>query len=322
MQRSERSHARGRVLVVDDSGLVRAVVGKVLLDAGFEVSDAADGAAALRSLDCEPFDVVVTDLNMPEVDGLSVLAAVKKRALGTEVIILTGTHAHDIEYALKALRLGAHDFMAKPLGTLAQLVLAIDSAIEKKRLRDANLRLLRELEELSRTDPLTGAYNRRSFDETLVVELTRARRHSFPLSICLVDLDHFKDVNDRYGHSGGDAVLRAFVLVAGQALRGGDRFFRYGGEEFAVLLPNTAVGGAVQTARRLIDLVRATPVRYDGDWVRITCSAGVTAVESETDDRLTLVARADAALYEAKRSGRNTVCARLGPSPGATSRLM
>ena len=322
MQRSERATARGRVLVVDDSELARALVARVLFDAGFEVSSAADGAAALRSLDHQSFDVVITDLRMPEVDGLMVLAAVKERAVGTEVIILTGTHAHDIEYALKALRLGAHDFMAKPLSTSTQVVVAVDRAIEKKRLRDANLRLLRELETLSRTDPLTGAYNRRSFDETLDAELVRAHRHRLPLSIGLVDLDHFKDVNDQHGHAGGDAVLQAFVLLAGQALRGGDRFFRYGGEEFVVLLPNTAVAGAVKTARRLIELVRRTPVAYEGDRVQVTCSVGIATVETVADDRLALVTRADAALYEAKRTGRNKVCARYRFIRADTSRPM
>ena len=301
---------RGRILLVDDSELVRAIVGGFLRDAGFDVREAADGSSALRSLERDCFDVVITDLKMPTSDGIEVLAAVKERAIDTEVIILTGTHAHDIEYALRALRLGAHDFMAKPLSSAAQMVLTVDRAIEKKRLRDANLRLLRELEELSRTDPLTGAHNRRSFDETLDFELGRARRYRFPLSLCLVDLDHFKRINDILGHVGGDAVLRAFVTLADDVLRSGDRLYRYGGEEFAIILPNTGLSGACRTAQRLIEHVRASSIRHGDRIVPVTCSAGIAGLEAVGDDRPTLVARADAALYEAKRTGRDRVCTR------------
>jgi PAS domain S-box-containing protein len=129
--------ARGRVLVVDDSRFVRGYVVKMLSAAGFLVDQAEDGATALKRLEGEPYDVVLTDLNMPALDGFAVLETVKLRELGTEVVILTGSHAKDVDAAIRALRLGAHDYLTKPLSGPDQAVLAVERAVEKKRQREA-----------------------------------------------------------------------------------------------------------------------------------------------------------------------------------------
>jgi diguanylate cyclase (GGDEF)-like protein len=304
---------RGRVLVADDSAVVRNVVGSYLRRAGFAVNEAANGAIALRLLSAGNFDVVITDLKMPEMDGLEVLAAVKERALGTEVVILTGTR-DDFSTALKALRLGAHDFLVKPPESAEQVVLTVDRAIEKKRLRDANSRLLRELELLSRQDSLTGASNRRAFDEMLAREVARARRHGFPLSVLLLDVDHFKKVNDNHGHAAGDQALRAIVRIAQESLRENEGVFRHGGEEFSALLPNTGLMGAFAAAQRLIAHVARTPIDVGGHVLRLTCSVGVANLEG-VETGAELVARADGALYDAKRAGRNRVGASHMPPP-------
>jgi two-component system, cell cycle response regulator len=295
----------GRVLIVDDSPVVRAIVGGYLRGAGFTVQEADNGADALRRLEAHTFDVIISDLRMPVMDGFALLEAVKSKDAGPEVILLTGTLAHDMNSAIRALRLGAHDFLTKPPSGPDEVIVAVDRAVEKKRLREANARLVRELEALSRTDPLTGALNRGAFDEALRREFNRARRYAFPLSLVMLDLDHFKAINDGHGHRGGDAVLQQFVKLAVTIFRESDTVHRYGGEEFVALLPHAAYEGALDAARRLVQTAGSTPFRVGETDLTVTASAGVACAREQDLDGGDLVARADAALYEAKRLGRN-----------------
>jgi len=292
----------GRILVVDDSALVRAMVSALLRQAGYIVREAEDGAQAISILASDAFDVVITDLHMPEKDGFEVLESVRRQSPHTEVIILTGTHSQDVACVVRALRLGAHDFLTKPPAGPHEVIVTVDRAMEKKRLKEANLRLLREMEGLSRTDALTGVWNRRAFEETLQRELLRAARHLLPLSLLMIDLDHFKHVNDLYGHRVGDDVLKWFALNASHVLREGDTIHRYGGEEFAVLLPHTGPSGALTVAKRILSQLADTAFQ-DSLWV--TASAGVASGIGEELEELDLVALADAALYRAKHEGRN-----------------
>lgn len=299
----EKSEVRdGRILVVDDSAIVRSMVSALLRKVGYIVREAEDGAMAISIMANEAFDVVITDLRMPEKDGFEVLENVRRRSLHTEVIILTGTHAQDVTCAVRALRLGAHDFLTKPPAGPHEVIVTVDRAIEKKRLKEANVRLLRELEGLSRTDALTGVWNRRAFEETMHRELVRAARYQLPLSLVLIDIDHFKRINDTCGHPVGDQVLRWFGLQASRLLREGDTIHRYGGEEFAVVLPHTGPAGALTLAKRILGSLARTPFQ-DSLWV--TGSAGVASGIGEELDDVDLVALADAALYRAKREGRN-----------------
>jgi two-component system, cell cycle response regulator len=304
---SETQH--GRVLIVDDSPIVRALVGGYLRNAGFSVEEADNGAEALRRLESHTFDVIITDLRMPELDGFGLLEAVKRKNAGPEVILLTGTHAHDMGSAIRALRLGAHDFLTKPPSGPDEVIVTVDRAVEKKRLREANTRLMRELEALSRTDPLTGALNRGAFEEALRREAHRARRYNFPLSLVMLDLDHFKGINDTHGHRVGDGVLQQFVARMGTIFRETDAMHRYGGEEFAALLPHTPNEGALDAARRIVQATSATPFAIGTLSLSVTASAGVATASPEDLDGIDLVTRADAALYEAKRKGRNCVVA-------------
>jgi diguanylate cyclase (GGDEF)-like protein len=291
----------GRILVVDDSEVVRVMVSAMLRDAGYTVSEAENGQRAIDLLAREEFDVVITDLRMPEKDGFEVLEAVRRRSLHTEVIILTGTHAQDVSCAVRALRLGAHDFLTKPPAGPLEVIVTVDRALEKKRLKESNLRLLREMEGLSRTDALTGIWNRRAFEETMRREVLRAQRYDLPLSMLLLDIDHFKAVNDVHGHQMGDEVLKWFAQQASRVLREGDTLHRYGGEEFAVLLPHIDLGRAQLVADRVLLHLAESPFRD----LNITASAGVASGHGKALADLDLVAAADAALYRAKREGRN-----------------
>ncbi len=296
---------QGSVLVVDDSKLVRAVVSRQLRGGGYRVEEAENGQAALKALSSGSFDVIVTDLGMPGLDGFGVLAAVKKLAPSVEVIILTGTHSQDISAAVRALRLGAHDYLTKPPGAPEDVVLTVQRAVEKKRLKDANQRLLSELQAQSRTDVLTGVQNRRSFDDALARELSRANRYGHSLGLVMLDIDHFKDVNDTHGHQAGDEVLRAFARVAAGALRDGDELYRYGGEEFAAILPYADNDGAMTAAERIVTAIASAPMRTGAAVVSVTVSAGVACWPACGADGRTLLENADAALYQAKHAGRN-----------------
>jgi two-component system cell cycle response regulator len=305
--------SRGKVLVVDDSRLVRTIVKGILKSGGFDIEEAEGGARALELLAKGAYDVVITDLRMPDLDGFGVLSGVKRVAPHVEVIILTGTHAEDLSCAVRALRLGAHDYLSKPPSSRDEVLATVDRAVEKKRLKDANQRLQSELEALSRRDPLTGVLNRRALEEALGQETARAHRHGHALAMVMLDIDHFKRVNDTHGHPAGDQVLRSFAKVTSSVLREGDVLFRYGGEEFAVMLPHTGLEGALNAARRILCAVAATPFDVAGSVLNITASAGVACLAS-AGDGAELIAAADAALYAAKNSGRNRAVAS-GPRP-------
>jgi diguanylate cyclase (GGDEF)-like protein len=298
------------VLVADDNRVVRRLVSARLRDAGYRVTEASDGAAALAEFEREPVPVVVTDLNMPRLDGLGLLAALRCREEPPEVILLTGTRARDVEAAVQALRLGAHDYISKTPASLDAVALAVERAVEKWRLREENARLLGALYRLSLTDALTGVGNRRAFDEALRQEIARARRLGCSLALALLDIDHFKRINDTMGHQAGDLALGAFVERVRSVARSSDRLFRYGGEEFALLLSDSGLVGALAVARRVDEAVAREPLRVGHDAAVVTCSVGVAEL-SASDDALgvELVGRADAALYAAKRAGRNCVIA-------------
>jgi diguanylate cyclase (GGDEF)-like protein len=171
---------------------------------------------------------------------------------------------------------------------------------------------LRTVEELSIQDPLTGALNRRGFARHVEPQFDAARRHDRPFSLICLDLDHFKRVNDTHGHDAGDAVLRLLVTTLLPHLRASDHVARMGGEEFVVALPETGLEGALTLAERLREAVEASPAELSSGALPVTCSFGVAGRQPDDAELSQLLSRADAALYEAKRSGRNRVCA----SPG------
>lgn len=300
---------RGRVLVVDDSRVVRAVVADSLRRAGYEVDEAENGRAALGLLQRGAYDVIVTDLRMPELDGFSVLTEVRNTAPGVEVVILTGTYAHDVDSAIRALRLGAHDYIPKSPDSGDEVVRTVDRALEKKRKKEADQRLVAELWNLGHTDPVTGMPNRRAFDLALIQEVSRARRHAHELALAILDLDHFKTVNDTYGHTAGDSILRAFAEVVALHLREGDLLYRIGGEEFAALLPVASTTGAMTVAERIVEAVAATHFKIGSSSLSITVSIGVASLSGSNGLPSDLVACADAALYRAKSAGRNLALA-------------
>lgn len=164
-----------------------------------------------------------------------------------------------------------------------------------------------QLEQANRIDGLTGIYNRRYWQQQLQLELLRANRYQHPVSLLLFDLDKFKQLNDNYGHQGGDAVLTAVAERITALLRDTDIFGRYGGEEFGVVLPETALDGALMVANRICQTIAAETVSYNQQHIPVTLSIGVASYTEQSSDEL--IQQADIALYNAKRQGRNCVCA-------------
>jgi diguanylate cyclase (GGDEF)-like protein len=226
----------------------------------------------------------------------------------TAIPIIMLTADSDSDRKVDLLDRGAADYITKPFHT-KELAARVRVHLRLKSLSDelvaANIRLL----ELATTDELTGLSNRRHFEEVLRGELERSLRYKTPLSIVLIDVDHFKTVNDTYGHPVGDLVLRNLGRILAAAIRSTDRAARYGGEELCLILPHTPLDGAMTLAERLRATIAEAEHVFDGHVLRKTASMGVACSGSEARDGATLVKCADQALYAAKSRGRNRVLA-------------
>jgi two-component system cell cycle response regulator len=312
------------ILIADDSLVVRAVVRSDLEEEGYLVIEAGDGPAAVALCRQHRPDVVLLDVEMPGLDGHQVLKQLKAdvELAKIPVVFLTGrTSTDDI---VAGLRGGAHDYLKKPFES-AELLARVGSAVHVKQLQDQLWERNAELDRTSRTDALTGLYNRWHLDETLAREGITARRHHDPLSIVLFDIDHFKFVNDTYGHPAGDLVLVEFARRLGDELRSGDIAGRWGGEEFLLILPRTDLAGAVQVADRIRIATAAAPITVAGQMITVTVSGGCAT--GATGENAELIHLADTLLYQAKMAGRNQIAganraAKAGPAtdvagPGA-----
>ena len=293
------------VLLVEDSAAIRSLVRRMLLAGGHTVVEAADGAAALAACRERQPDVVLLDVEMPGMSGWDVLAAMKADPDLSDVPVVFLTGRSDTADMVDGLRLGAHDYLRKPCEP-TELLARVQAAARVKRLQDELRQRNEELDLISRTDVLTGMHNRRHVEEYLARLVSLARRSAEPLAVLIIDIDHFKSVNDGYGHEAGDVVLREVADRMVRSVRLEDMVGRWGGEEFLVVLPNTATQGAAELAERLRQVVAEQPCRLpDGGAVQVTISLGCAA--SVVDDAGTLVRSADAAMYQAKESGRNRV---------------
>jgi diguanylate cyclase (GGDEF)-like protein len=304
VREAEPAHL-SRVLVVEDDPVYRRLLEEPLLEEGHVVELCANGQEALERIRATRPDVVVTDWEMPKMDGITLCRLVKsiEELRFTHVIMLSSRGGTTSK--VTGLDTGADDYLVKP----------VDPVELKARVR-TGLRLQHALRELSArnellsllalTDPLTKLANRRAFDESLAREVALATRHGKALSLLLLDIDHFKSVNDTLGHPAGDDVLSSLGLLLARQGRRGDVAARFGGEEFAVILPETTGERACVAAERLRKAVAAAPL---GARVRVpvTVSIGAATLGVPGGDADSLVAAADAALYRAKSAGRNRV---------------
>ncbi len=304
---------RAKILVVDDSRTQLDWLVQVLEREGFDVRTAGEGKDAIRKVRADPPDLVLLDMILPDMDGLEVLRIIKARPDEEFIPVIMLSVKSDLDSKVAGLRIGADDFLAKPFAE-AEILARCAAMLRIKTLQDQLRRTQQKLAEQAITDELTGLKNRRAFDERLQEEFRRAQRYSDPVSLIMVDLDHFKNVNDRFGHHFGDLVLRGAAEQLRASTRDPDICARYGGEEFAVILPKTHLsggalgGGADLEAAGLAGVPGAGPAA-DGEPVRVTASLGIAFYPSKDVTTPDLLLRfADEALYRAKGAGRNTIC--------------
>jgi len=297
------------VLIIDDSEAVREKIIKTLesRDLFSRFYQAEDGLDGFKKLLASPVDIVLCDLEMPRMDGFKFLGMMKGRpeVSDTPVIILTGND--DRELKIKGLEQGACDFITKPFDP-EELVARMRVHLKIKHLQDDLKRSNELLLELSNTDHLTGLFNRRFLMESLDKEVQRARRKDGQVALLLLDIDHFKRVNDTHGHLQGDVVLQKVAIHIQKELRSYDVAARYGGEEFVAILPDTSLKEAFNVADRIRLSVQR--MRFAGSLSdeRVTVSLGISIFPSPNfDDIDGLLRAADEALYHAKETGRNRV---------------
>jgi diguanylate cyclase (GGDEF)-like protein len=302
-----------RVLLADDDPVARMFTKRLLERAGYTVTSVADGGAALAALREQYFPVLLTDWQMPVLDGLGVVSAVRGGDWPGYVytILLTGQDSRDS--LLRGLGAGADDYVTKPVDgaeLLARMKTAWRIAELEQRLRNVSEQAIK----LSLTDELTGLSNRRHLSAIMQAEMARARRFKHPLGVVICDIDYFKRINDAHGHPAGDAVLREFAAVLIANLRSHiDGVARYGGEEFALVLPESGLVATHTVAEKLRLAIEALEVRHEGLCIRLTASFGAVVVEPPWPRNLTaeeLLSSADQCLYQAKQAGRNRTCVR------------
>jgi two-component system cell cycle response regulator len=300
-----------RVLVVDDDDIALQRLSDLVTAAGYEVATVASGAAALTSLRNQFAPIVILDRTMPGMDGLELCRAIREGEYPGYVYIMLCT-AHDSEdEILGGLRAGADDYLSKRAsGT--QLIARLATARRIIALEQSLKHVIEERRRMAMTDALTGCYNRRYFMNHLRRELKRSGRSSGCLALAVMDIDHFKRINDRFGHAVGDAVLVEFAQRMRNALpRETDWCARLGGEEFAVVLPETELPGARVVAEAMRAAVSAVPMRTAAGRIDVTVSVGVSSVGAFADRGAAtveqLLRRADDCLYFSKRSGRDRV---------------
>ena len=294
------------ILVVDDEEDIRMLFKEILTLPGYNVWTASSGLEAINMMKDICFSIVITDIRMPGMDGVEVTRKFKEVNSDTTVIAITG-HA-SIQSALALLEAGAYDYITKPFN-IDEVRIIVRRAAER-------YRLLSEVKEkdiykqLAILDGLTEVYNRRYFNQILPRELERAKRYKNPLSFLMVDIDYFKKFNDTQGHLAGDWALKKASQAIIGSIRIPDMVFRYGGEEFAVVLPETYKPDAIAVAERIRANVSST--RFLDSKImltqHLTVSIGACTFPVDAQNFQEIIETADKHLYSAKRLGRNRVC--------------
>jgi diguanylate cyclase (GGDEF)-like protein len=295
-----------RVLVAEDDPVSRHRLHMALTSWGYDVTSVPDGREALRVIaGSDAPSLVILDWSMPQVDGLEVCRTIRQRPGDRYVYVILLT-AHDRgEEVIEGFEAGADDYVIKPFDT-RELEARVRSGARIVRLQHQLIAAREQLREKAMHDPLTGLLTRGAFFEFYDRELLKTRRTGSPISLIMVDLDHFKAINDRYGHLAGDDVLREVARRLSATFRRSDANGRYGGEEFVTLAVACSLHDAMTLAERFRRSVSERPVETSAGLIPVTTSVGVAST-SEIADSRQLLKMADEALYRAKVAGRNRV---------------
>jgi two-component system cell cycle response regulator len=305
---TEQAVEPGRILVVDDNQDNIEIIATRLRYRGYEILEAGDGEQALALVREAAPDLILLDVMLPDIDGYEISRRIKGAEDLPFIPIILVTARDSTQDKVAGLDAGADDYLTKPIN-FPELEARVRSMLRIKRLQDELEEKNRELERLSISDGLTGLYNHRHIHGLLAEEFERVARTHDCMSVAMFDLDHFKSVNDTYGHQAGDRVLVELADILREVARDVDRLGRYGGEEFMVLLPETCIDDAAVFVERVRREVARRPFDAGSDQpLRMTISAGVATYPHDTiPDVESLVRLADQALYTAKDTGRNRV---------------
>jgi diguanylate cyclase (GGDEF)-like protein len=290
------------VLVVDDEPDKRQLLRVALEMAGYTVHTANDGAEGLAAVEAHPFDLIVTDVMMPNLDGYEMVKRIRANPQTRFIPVIIQTAAKgEAQDARRGSQVGAMGYITDPTD--------LDLLLGRARTLLDFKNYLDSCEEAAFTDHLTGLANRRRFERQLEREVARTRRYGHPFCLLMLDIDHFKSVNDTYGHEGGDEALRRLGHVLQTGTRGVDTAARIGGEEFAIILTETDFAHGLEVAERLRNTIKETDIL---EGLRVTVSIGMAEFGEPLREGRELYGSADAALYEAKRRGRDRVVSATG----------
>ncbi len=297
-----------RILIVDDDAESRRVIQLSLSLAGHEVIEMENGQAAWEYLQREPVRVVITDWLMPCMDGLELTQRIRGGSFKGYIYIIILTVKNTKAEIVAGLNAGADDFLTKPFNAdelLARVAIGQRILDLENRLTDANTRL----EALAMRDSLTNLFNRWAIYAHAEAELNRSRREDVPLGLAMLDVDHFKPINDTYGHPVGDSALQGVANAFSVTVRSYDWVGRWGGDEFLLVMPGSSAGASLAIVERVRAQIARQPVLLpNGGALAVKVSAGVVATGPDESDCLdTLIQRADLALYDAKNQGRDRV---------------
>jgi len=304
-----REVPRGEVLLVDDrrSSFERL---QTALNGHHRLTVETDAQQALFRLAENNFDLVIVNLGLANFDALRLVSQLRSLERTRMLPILLLTELEDRARLMRGLDLGVNDYLVRPIDR-QELLARVATQVRRKRYTDRLRETVQQTIEAAVTDGLTGLHNRRFMSTHLEQALGQALRHERSLSVLIADMDHFKLVNDTYGHDAGDAVLRELADRIRGSIRGADLACRYGGEEFVVIMPDTDMDAAGIVAERIRSRVADEPFRLpDGRMLPRTISIGIGSLAAATDTCEAVLKRADSGLYEAKENGRNRVVTR------------
>lgn len=303
------------ILVVEDRDRIGKRIAEALEDLG-EVVVFNDGQPAVAAARSGDFDLVIVSLTSSVFDGLRVCSQLRSLEETRHTPVLTLVEDGDAERLVRGLEIGAHDYVVRPLDR-NELVARARTQIRRKRYSDKLRENFQLSLKLAVTDAVTGLYNRHYMSTHLDTLMERAVRGGKPVSILMLDIDFFKSVNDQYGHSVGDDVLRLFAQRLAGNIRGIDLASRYGGEEFVVIMPDTDLGLAAAAAERILGYINSEPFEVSDtiEPLTVTTSIGVAISAGADDSSKAIIERADTALYKAKHEGRNRVATESAEPP-------
>jgi diguanylate cyclase (GGDEF)-like protein len=294
------------ILVVDDITKNLQLVVEILDNQGYATTFATSASQALERVKNTHPDLILLDLMMPEISGLEVCKHLKANQDYATIPIIFLTASNEKDHLLEAFKLGAVDYITKPFSS-SELLARVKTHLDLKRTRDELDKAYKELEKLVNTDPLTNIANRRALFHFGEMEFNRAQRYNCIFSVLILDLDHFKDINDTYGHDIGDHALKLVANTILKSIRNVDKFGRFGGEEFVAILPETKLQEALIIADKIRDLISELSFSVQESIVKMTVSIGVATYKPDDSSIDTILKRADQALYQAKHQGRNQV---------------